>query len=136
PHLAVYSLARALEDDDEVIRVAAATGIAAAGPKGAIKEAATNLAAAVKKGFPPEFDLKTARLDDPQIAYFTALSRMGKLAVTPTTELLSHKNLLVRLFVLQTLGELGAEAKTSAEAIRKALTDPSGNVALEQVVAW
>ncbi|HEY3789962.1 MAG TPA: HEAT repeat domain-containing protein [Urbifossiella sp.] len=133
PPFAVPSLARALEDDDVVIRVAAAMGIAAAGPKGASKEAAANLAAAAKRGFPPTFDPKTARNDDPQVAYFVALTRQGKLAVGPTVELLRHKNAQVRELALQTLGEIGADAKEAAPAIRDLLTDP--DVALEAAVA-
>ena len=132
PPNAVTSLARALDDEDEVIRVAAAQGIATAGPKGASKEAAGNLAAAVKKGFPAEFDPKTARPDDPQYSYFTALARQGKLAVAPTTELLKHKNQLVRYFALQTLGEIGVDAKEASKAIRESLTDP--DIALEAAV--
>lgn len=132
PPYAVPSLTRALDDEEDVIRVAAAMGITAAGPKGASKETAASLVAAVKKGFPPEFDPKTARLDDPQLAYFTALSRQGKFAVTPTMELLKHKNWFVRYFALQTLGDLGADAKEASKTIRDSLTDP--DVALEAAV--
>ena len=132
PPYAVPSLARALEDEDEVIRVAAATGIATAGSKGASKEAAGNLSAAAKKSFPPEFNPDTARSDDPQLAYFTALARQGKLGTQPTLELLKHKNQFVRYYALQTLGEIGKDAKDASAAIRDLLTDP--DVALEAVV--
>jgi HEAT repeat protein len=129
---AVPSLARALDDDD-VIRVAAAMGIVAAGPKGASKEAAANLVGAIKKSFPPQFDPKTARLDDPQLIYFTALAKQGKLAVQPMLELFKHKNKLVRHFTVLTLGEIGKEAKEAAGPIREALNDP--DVSLEAAVA-
>jgi HEAT repeat protein len=130
---AVPSLARALDDDDEVIRVAAASAIVAAGPKGATKEAAANLVGAIKKGFPPQFDPKTARLDDPQLVYFTALTKVGKLAVAPMLDLFKHKNKLVRHFTVQTLGEIGKDAKEAAPAIRESLNDI--DVSLEAAVA-
>jgi HEAT repeat protein len=133
PPFAVPSLARALEDEDEVIRVAAAMGIATAGPKGASKEAAAALVAAIKKSFPPVYDPKTARPDDPQFIYFTALTRQGKLAVAPTLELLKHKNMMVQVLALQTLGEIGPEAKEAAKAVQDYLTD-SPKVSLEAVV--
>ena len=133
PPFAVTSLARALDDDDEVIRVSAAMGIVAAGAKGASKEAAASLADAVKKGFPSEFDPKTARPDDPQFVYFTALARQGRLGVQPTVELLKHKNLLVRYYALQTLGDIGKDAKEAAAAIGDYLTD-GPEISLEAAV--
>lgn len=133
PPAAVFSLAKALDDDDEVIRVAAAMGIMTAGPKAATKEAATNLAEAVKKSFPPEFDPATAQPDGPGTIFFIALSKLGKLAVPPTLPLLKHKNWMVRYFALQTLGEIGPEAKDALPTIRDMINDPECGI--EAVVA-
>ena len=122
----------ALENEDEVIRIAAAMAIGTAGTRGATKDAADRIVVAISKGFPPMYDPKLSS-DDPRFEYFTALGRMGKIAVPPTTDLLKHKNLLVRTMAMRTLGELGPIAKDAAKAIRDSLTDPE--VPLEAAVA-
>ena len=132
PPFAVSSLSRALDDDDEVIRVSAAMGLIAAGPKGASKEAAAYLLGAIRKNFPPEFDPKLFRPDDPQFIYFTALTTQGKLGVPPAVELLKHKNWLVRYLALQTLGDIGKDAKEAIPQVRDLDSDPE--VALESIV--
>lgn len=134
PANAVGSLTRALDSEDEVVRLAAATGIAAAGPKAATPATARKLADAINKSYPEEFNPETAVVDGPEFTYWIALGRLGKPAVAPTTELLAHKNMLVRMLAVRTLGELGDVAKESAPAVGKLLTDPFANVALEAVV--
>lgn len=131
PADAVPSLARALEDEDEIIRVAAATGVVIAGGKGASAVTAEKLAAAIKKSYPENFNQETARLDGPEFMYWRALAALGKLAVDPTAKLLNHSNPLVRAHAARILGELGADAKPTVDALHKALTDVYANVALE-----
>ena len=132
PPFAISALSRALEDEDEVIRVSAATAIDTAGAKGASKEAPVYLLGAIKKNFPPLYDPMLARPDDPQFIYFTALSKQGKLGAQYAVELLKHKNQLVRYLALQTLGDIGKDAKETAPQIRDLFTDP--DVALEAIV--
>jgi HEAT repeat protein len=134
PESAVGSLTRALDGDDEVVRLAAATGIAVAGPKAATPATARKLADAINKSYPEEYNPETAVVDGPEFTYWIALGRLGKPAVVPTTDLLAHKNMLVRMLAVRTLGELGDVAKESAPAVGKLLTDPLANVALEAVV--
>lgn len=132
PPFAVASLTRALEDEDEVIRVLAAMGIVTAGEKGANKQTAAYLAEAIKKNFPAMFDPKADHPDDPQYVYFTALAKQGKLGVQPAAELLKHKNQRVRYLALQTLGDIGKDAKEVSAQISDLFTDP--DVALEAIV--
>ncbi|MDB5305857.1 MAG: putative lyase [Gemmataceae bacterium] len=136
PPDAVFTLTRALDDEDEVIRVAAATGIAAAGPKGGNKVVAEKLAEAIRKSYPKQFDPETARPDGPETQYWVALTRIGgKVAEPAVTGLLAHKNMLVRVLAARTLGDFGPDAKPAVEALRKALTDPEYvNVPLEAAV--
>src|SRR6266545_1428512 len=127
PAAAVVPLMDALAGDNTNIHAAAAEGLAAAGPKAA--PAAQALADAVKKNYPAEFDPKTARLDGPEAAYWKALTRIGEPAVAPTAKLLEHSNMLVRALAARTLGEIGAPAKSAKDALKKALTDMTVNVA-------
>lgn len=132
PPFAVASLSRALEDEDETIRVLAAMGIVTAGEKGASKQIAAYLVEAIKKNFPSMYDPKTVRPDDPQYVYFTALAKQGKFGVQPAAELLKHKNQLVRFLALQTLADIGKDAKEVSAQISDLFTDP--DVALEAIV--
>jgi HEAT repeat protein len=132
PPFAVPSLCRALDDEDEVIRVSAAMALVAAAPKDASKEAVASLLTVIKARFPAMFDPMTARPDDPQFIYFTALAKQGQLGVPAAIELLKHKNQLVRYLALQTLAEIGPIAKEAAPQIHDLFTDP--DVALEAIV--
>lgn len=132
PPGAMPSLLRALDDDDEVIRISAGIAIDTAGVKNASKEAPAYLVGAIKKGFPPMFDEKLYRPDDPQYVYFTALGKQGKHAVQPAMELLKHKNWVVRYHTLLAFAEIGKDAKEAAPLIRDLFSDPE--VALEAVV--
>lgn len=132
PGDAVPSLTRALDDEVEFIRVAAATGIATAGGKGGSNATGEKLAGAIKKSYPEMFDsTKPARLDGPEFIYWRAMVVLGKPAVAPTTALLSHPNPIVRYFAARTLAELGPDAKAAADALNSALSDSIANVSLE-----
>jgi HEAT repeat protein len=132
PPGAIPALVRALEDEDEVIRVSAGLAIETAGPAAASKAAAAELVNAVKKNFPAVFDPMLYRPDDPQFVYFFALGKQGKFAAAPALELLKHKNRLVRQFTLSTLGDIGKDALEAAPKIKDLFNDP--DVALEAIV--
>lgn len=129
PGEAVPALGRALDGEDETARIAAATAIAAAAPKGATAETGEKLAGAIRKTYPEK--VEPTRGDGPEAAYWRALGRLGKPAVAPAVELLKHKNPLVRALAARTLWDLGAEAKPAAAAIREAMRDDYADVALE-----
>jgi HEAT repeat protein len=133
PAEAVPPLMDALTGDNSNIHAAAAEGLAAAGPKAA--PAAQALADAVKKAYPAEYDPKTARLDGPEASFWKALGRIGEPAVAPTAKLLEHSNMLVRSLAARTLGEIGPAAKGAKDALKKALTDMTVNVAVEAAIA-
>jgi HEAT repeat protein len=133
PAEAVAPLMDALSGENTNIHAAAAEGLAAASPKAA--QAAPALADAVKKAYPAEFDPRTARLDGPEASYWKALGRIGEPAVAPVMKLLDHTNLLVRALAARTLGEIGPPAKAAKDALKKALTDMTVNVAVEAAIA-
>ena len=128
---AAPALTRALDSDDEIIRVAAATGIATAGKKGATAATAEKLAAVIKTSYPEAYDPKEARGDGPESTYWRALAALGKPAVGPAAELLKHKNPLARAAAAGALWTLGADAKPAADALREAMSDDYADVALE-----
>ena len=131
PGEAVPALTRALDDENDLIRFAASEGIATAAPKGASAGTAEKLAGVIEKVYPPTFDPKSLRPDDPQEVYWRALTKMGKVSVPPLAGLLVHKNPLVRFLALRALGDIGAAAKEAADGVKKLLTDPAAEVALE-----
>jgi len=133
PAAAVGPLTESLAAENLNVRLAAAEGLAAAGPNAAT--AIPALTDAVKKSYPAEFDPKTARLSGPEMVYWKALGRIGEAAVAPTAKLLDHSNLLVRLLAVRTLGEIGAPAKAAKDELKKALNDTTVNVAVEAAVA-
>jgi HEAT repeat protein len=133
PAEAVPPLVEALGSDNANVRLAAAAGLAEAGPKAA--PAADALAEAIKKSYPAEFDPAEARLDGPESVYWKALAAIGGPAVAPTAKLLDHKNVLVRALAARTLGEMGEPAKAAKDALAKALNDQTINVAVEAAVA-
>jgi HEAT repeat protein len=132
PAEAVPPLTAALGSEDESVRTAAAEGLAAAGPKAA--PAAPQLAEAIKKHYPEQFDPK-ARVGGPERAYWVALATIGEPAAAPTAGLLGHPNTLVRALAARTLGEIGPPAKPTAPELRKALSDRFAEVALEAAAA-
>ncbi|MBX9626698.1 MAG: HEAT repeat domain-containing protein, partial [Gemmataceae bacterium] len=133
PPGAAPSLTLALLSDDQEVRQAAASGLAAARLKDPPAKTAENLAAAIRKGYPdqPPDEEDEVRLDGPEAAYWRALAKCGKAGVTPTAELLTHPNLVVRTLAARTLADLGPEAKAAVPALDRALNDPSANVSLE-----
>jgi HEAT repeat protein len=133
PAEAVEPLTEALASDNANVRIAAAEGLAAAGPKAAA--AAQPLADAIKKSYPAEFDPEVAMAVGPEAAYWKALARIGAPAVAPTAKLLEHTNALVRAQAARTLGEIGEPAKAAKGALVKLLNDPTINAAVEAAVA-
>ena len=133
PGDAVPALTRALDDDDDMIRVAGAEGIAAAAPKGTGALTAEKLAAVIARSYPPKYDAKTDRLDGPEASYWKALLRIGKPAVPAITTLLTHTNPRVRVLAARSLGDIGEAAKPAADALRKLLADEFADVVIEAV---
>jgi HEAT repeat protein len=132
PAEAVPPLAAALGSEDELIRSAAAEGLAAAGPKAA--PAAPQLVEAIKRHYPEQFD-PMARSGGSERAYWVALARIGEPAVAPAAGLLGHPNTLVRALAARTLGEIGPPAKSAAPELKKALSDRYAEVAFEAASA-
>ncbi len=131
PADAVPSLTRALADPDLIVRAAAGSAIAAANGKGSTAATGEALASAIKASYPEKYDPETATLDGPEFVFWPALRRCGSHAARPAGDLLAHPNPLVRQLAARTLGELGADAKPAADALRKSLSDDYANVALE-----
>ncbi len=131
PADAVPSLARALADPDPFVRAAAGSGIAAANGKGVTAATGEALGAAIQASYPAKAEDEPMRLDGPEYVFWSALKGCGRHAVKPAVELLGHGNPLVRQLAARVLGELGADAKPAADALRKSLADDYANVALE-----
>lgn len=133
PDAAVGPLTAALKSPAEPVRVAAAEGLAIAGPKAAT--AVEALTDAIKKSYPAEYDPETVVVLGPEMAYWRALSQIGAPSVTPLASLLGHNNAVVRGQAAQTLGELDAVAKPAANKLKEALKDRFGFVAVESACA-
>lgn len=133
PPAAVAPLVKALEDEDDFIRAAAAEGLALVGPA-AGAEAAKKLAEAIRREYPMEAP-PTGTHPPAAMSYWKALGRIGKAAVEPVGELVKHTNWLVRAVAVRVLGESGTLAKGELPRIRDALGDPFAGVALEAAVA-
>ena len=133
PDAAVPTLIDALKARTQPVRVAAAEGLAIAGPRSA--PAGSPLAEAIKTSYPAEYDPEAVVVMGPEMAYWRALERIGEPAVTPTAELLGHSNALVRALAARTLGELGPTAKPAAGKLKEALKDRYGFVAVEAACA-
>lgn len=132
PAGAVEALGKALASENTNVSVAAAEGLAAAGPTAA--PAAPALVDTIRKSYPNE-PPERARIDGPELAYWRALARIGGAAVGPVEKLLEHPNLIVRALAARTLAEIGPPAKPAIGALKKALTDATVNVAVEAAVA-
>jgi HEAT repeat protein len=133
PAEAVQYLAAGLDNPIATVRSAIAAALANAGPKAA--PAVGALIEAIKISYPPEYDPLTPYEQGSDMAYWRALAAIGVPAVAPTTGLLAHKNLIVRMYAAQTLGEIGPQAKPAVEKLKGALKDSSGNVAIEAACA-
>lgn len=131
PESAVPTLIDALKSKTESIRIAAAEGLAIAGPNSA--QAATPLADAIKASYPAEHNPDAVTVMGPEMAYWRALGRIGEPAGGPVADLLVHANALVRALAARTIGELGA--KQAAPKLKEALKDPYGFVAVEAACA-
>ena len=131
PADAAGSFARALQSDDEAVRLAGGNGLAVAPPANPTRQTAEGLVAAIKKAYPEQADPQFNRIDGPEAVYWRALAKCGKVAVSPTADLLAHTNAVVRMLAARTLPELGPDAKDAVPALDKALNDPFANVALE-----
>jgi HEAT repeat protein len=135
PDAAVAPLTAALESDSEPIRTAAAGALATAGPKGA--PAVGQLVAAIRKTMAYQGKVNPAEehTPGPETAYWRALAVIGEPAASPLAGLLTHENALVRGYAADTLGEIGAAAKSVADKLRVALKDDFGAVAVEAACA-
>ena len=133
PETAVGPLTNALESASEPVRIAAAEGLAIAGPKAA--PALEALAEAIKKSYPAEYDPETLIMLGSERAYWHALGQIGAPSVTALVGLLGHGNAVVRGLAAQTLGELDAVAKPAATKLKEALKDRFGFVAVEAACA-
>lgn len=128
PSEAVGPFTGALSDDTEIVRAAAATGLALAGPKAS--PAVDALVGEIKKTYPADFD-PMARQTDAEDAYWRALVAVGEPAAAPLADLLKHTNPIVRTFAARALGDIGPPAKAAAPALKTALTDRFAEVSLE-----
>ncbi len=133
PPEAVPSLVRALDSDLAAIRIGAAAGIAAVGPKAAA--AAPILVKAIKKSYPEQIDPMAIYQPGPETAFWRALAKIGPEAVGATADLLDHPNQFVRRLAAQTLGEIGPPAKSAAEKLKAALKDKFVGVAIDAASA-
>jgi HEAT repeat protein len=133
PEAAVAPLADGLASPNSNVQAAAANGLAAAGPKAG--SAAPQVAAAIVRYYPADYDPNAPRAEALEMAYWLALSHMGEAAVAPTAKLLGHTNPLVRWLAARTLGEIGPPALAAKDALKKALGDRFINVGVEAVVA-
>ena len=133
PDAAIAPLTFALKSDVEVIRVAAATGLATAGAKAA--PAADALIVAIKQSYPAEYDDSKPVRFGSEMAYWRALEKIVEPAIAPTAGLLTHTNAVIRALAAQTLGEIGAPAKPAADKLKEALKDKYGFVAVEAACA-
>lgn len=130
---AVSPLVKALADEDEFVRSAAAEGVGMIGPA-AGAEAAKKLAEAIRREFPPEAPPTVAPITGAAASQWRAIARLGKAAVEPVGELVKHSNWVVRTLAVRTLGDLGAAAKGELPRVRDAIGDPFAAVALEAAV--
>lgn len=133
PDAAVAPLTDALKSKAEPVRVAAAEGLAIAGPKAA--SAAGALVEAIKASYPAEYDPETVIMTGSEMAYWRALGKIGAPAVLPLSALLEHTNAVVRALAAQTLGEFDAVAKPATGKLKGALMDRFGFVAVEAACA-
>ena len=113
PDTAIAPLTAALGSQVEPIRVAAAAGLATAGPKA--RSAVGEIVVAIKKSYPAEYDDEKPVRFGPEMVYWRAIGKMGEPAVPLTAELLAHTNAVVRALAAQTLGEVGP-GETAAES--------------------
>jgi len=127
---AVSSLVKALEDEDEFVRSAAAEGIGLAGPSAGVT-AAKKLADAIRRESPAEAPPVVMGLGTSVVSYWRALGRLGKAAVEPAGDLVKHSNWVVRTLAIRTLGDIGPAAKSELPRVRDAIGDPFAAVALE-----
>jgi HEAT repeat protein len=133
PPAAIPPLTVALASPERMVRIAAAEGLATAGPKAAA--AAGAVSEAIKKSYAAEYDPKTSFDAGSELAFWRALSRIGEASVNPATELLNHSNPVVRAYAAQTLGEIGPPAKPAAGKLEEVLKDMYGDVAIEAACA-
>jgi HEAT repeat protein len=133
PEAGIAALVEALKNDNTNVQYAAATGLGLAGPKAGA--AAPVVAEAINKFYPKEYDPMAARTESVEGAYWQALARLGEASVAPTTKLLDHTNMLVRMYAARALGEIGAPAKSAKDALKKALADSTIDVSSEAAVA-
>jgi HEAT repeat protein len=130
---AIAPLTSALGSPLGPVRLAAATALAAAGPKAA--SAAGPLVDAIKKNYPAAYDPQIPFEFSSTNAYWRALARVGEPAAPVVATLLTHTNAVVRGLAAQTLGEIGPPAKASADKLKDALKDQYGFVAVEAACA-
>jgi hypothetical protein len=83
---AVSPLGKALEDEDEFVRSAAAEGLGLIGPSAGV-ETAKKLAEAIRREFPPEAPPTAAGLTVSTASYWRALGKLGRASVEPVGEL-------------------------------------------------
>lgn len=135
PPEAVEPLTTALQSPETAVRTAAAALLARLGPDAA--SAVPALITAIRQTYPPQFDPSQPVLPAPaaDLAYWQALAAIGQPAVTALAELLQHEHPLVRLLAANTLGEIGPEAAAAGDALKKALQDRFGDVAIEAAAA-
>jgi HEAT repeat protein len=131
---AIAPLTLALESTDLSIRVAAAVGLARAGPTAA--PAAMALQEALKKSYPAEYNPNEPYQPGAELVFWEALRQIGEAAVVPTTDLLTHTNPIVRAYAAKTLGEIGPASRSATEKLKAALKDTTLlNVPIEAACA-
>jgi HEAT repeat protein len=133
PDAAVEPLAAALRSEVEAIRLGAAAGLTAAGPKAG--KASGEVLSAIRKHYPGTYDDRKPAALGPELAYWRALARMGEAGVTPASGLLLHPNAVVRALAARSLGEIGPAAESAAQPLKGALKDEYGFVAVEAACA-